>query len=335
MPHHPMSLDDLAGQRLLAGFDGTALNNEIRYLIHDLRVGGLILFSRNIRNAHQVRHLTSSAQDFARRCGLPPLLMAIDQEGGLVARLKSPHFREFPGMTAISSTDQAAAWGIEMATLLKDLGITMNFAPVMDAIPDGFESIMKGRVFAGDPGQVARLGSALIRAMQDRGILAVAKHFPGIGRTDLDSHHHLPRLTTSRQTLTSEDLHPFRAAIKSGVSGIMLSHILYTSLDPEWPASLSPTIADHLLRQEMGYQGLSMTDDLDMKAIQHPIQVAVRQILQAGIDLYLICHAGPDIEAAIRESRRLLGASTALRQQGMNSVGRILKAKADISGQPH
>ena len=311
----------------MAGFDGTTLNDEIKFLIRELRVGGLILFSRNVENPDQVALLCEESQAFARQCDCPPLFIAIDQEGGQVARLRMPLFKEFEGAPAIDSPEKATTLGQEMAILFKELNLNMNLAPVMDTVPEGFHGVMNQRTFQGPPDMVATLGMGVVKALQSRKIMAVVKHFPGIGRTTLDSHLHLPVLEIARETLMQTDLVPFKAAIAGNVSGIMLSHILYPRLDPQWPASLSEKIAGNLLRDQLGYNGLVMTDDLDMKAITCDIQTAVQQILNARIDLFLICHSGPDIEAAIHETRKCLTRDDGLYDKSVASVQRILAAK--------
>jgi len=327
MTEKNMDIDTLAGQRLMAGFDGTKLNDEIKFLIHDLKIGGLILFAGNVKNPGQVAMLCRDSQEFARQCNCPPLFLAIDQEGGQVARLKTPLFKEFQGAPAINTLTKARALGQEMADLLKGLHLNMNLAPVMDTVPHGFKGIMNQRVFQGSPKSVANLGMAVIQGLQNNGIMAVAKHFPGIGRTTLDSHLYLPLLETPEEELMQTDLIPFKGAIEEKVSGIMLSHILYSRIDSTWPASLSVKIAKRLLRQRMGYDGIVMTDDLDMKAIEYDMKTCVQQILKAHIDMFLICHSGPDIETAIKETRKILSRDQAMYDIGMASVGRILTTK--------
>jgi len=164
--------------------------------------------------------------------------------------------------------------------------------------------------------------------------MAVAKHFPGIGRTVLDSHDDLPTLSVALEALKQVDLVPFAAAIDHRPAGMMLSHIFYDRIDPEWPASLSPKIVGDLLRQDMGYDGLVLTDDLDMGAIKrhYDIRIVMRQILAAGVDVALICHKGPDIENAHEEMVRQMSASADLRLGGMTSVARILKLKRRYLG---
>jgi beta-N-acetylhexosaminidase len=320
--------EQLAGQRLMIGFDGIALNSDLKFYIDTLKVGGIILFSRNIKDVQQLKDLCRSAQDYAGDCGQPPLFIAIDQEGGQVARLKKP-FTVFPGNPFITTPADARRFAEITAAELKQVGINMNMAPVLDVAPKKIDSIMAGRVFGHDPGRVSLLGTEVIRGLQENDILSVGKHFPGIGRTVIDSHLDLPSLDVAPEDLAAMDLLPFQAAIAANVAGIMLSHIHYPRLDPKWPASLSPAIARNLLRHELGFDGLVLTDDLDMGAIQkhYPIHDAVEQILTAEIDIVLICHKGPDIKTAFDKILRQADHSGIMAKKGEISVGRILRFK--------
>jgi beta-N-acetylhexosaminidase len=325
--------EQMAGQRLMVGFDGTELSTDVKYLIKNLHVGGLILFRRNIAAPEQVRHLCLSSQEYARSCGEPALFIAIDQEGGTVARLKSP-FTEFPGNAHMKGPQDAVDFARISARELRDVGINMNMAPVLDVAVDPQLSIMKDRAFGSDPEWVSRLGMAVIHHLQEGGVMSVAKHFPGIGRTTLDSHLELPFLETNAQDLTAIDLAPFREAVKNGVAGMMLSHICYRSLDDQRPASLSKKIARDLLRHGLGYDGVVMTDDLDMGAIKkhHDVQTSMQQILAAEIDIALICHRSPDIETAFETIRSFQSMSPANRRLGGQSVRRIMVLKKDYLG---
>lgn len=323
-----LSTEFLAGQRLMVGFDGTGFNDDLEFLIDTLQVGGLILFARNLEAPEQIRRLCRDCQACAGRFGLPPLFIAIDQEGGQVARLKSP-FTQFAGNPAMKHPEDAVHFARVTAMELKHLGVNMNMAPVLDVAPDGMDSIMAGRAFGSDPGWVASMGMTVIDHLQQRGIMAVAKHFPGIGRTVLDSHLALPDLDVDAKALSDVDLIPFQSAIQGNVAGIMLSHIRYTGIDPVWPASLSPAITADLLRRKMAYDGVVMTDDLDMGAIKpsHDIDTAIGQILRADVDIALICHKGPDIEAACEKIRQTLADKASLMRMGQRSVERILQLK--------
>jgi beta-N-acetylhexosaminidase len=327
------SLEQCAGQRLMVGFEGTELNNELMFLIDTIRVGGIILFAQNLSNPEQIKQLCSSAQEYARSHRQPPLFISIDQEGGKVARLKKP-FSQFPGNPKIESLESAKHFALITAAELKEIGINMNMAPVMDVAPTGINSVMAARVFGHDPERVSELGVTVIQFLQKNKTMSVAKHFPGIGRTTLDSHQEMPTLETDINTMELTDLKPFKAAIKHDVAGIMLSHILYQKLDADWPASLSTIIARDLLRRHMSFGGLVMTDDLDMGAIKkhYDIKTVVRQILAAHIDIALICHKGPDIEKAFGEILNAMDDSTSIRLKGKESLQRIMKLKRKYLG---
>jgi beta-N-acetylhexosaminidase len=320
---------NLAGQRLMAGFEGTHLDRELRGLIADLSLGGLILFKRNVDSPGQLASLCCSAQEHARDCGLPPLFIAIDQEGGRVARL-GPPFTQFPGNPAMRDRQDAVSFAQITATELARVGINMNLAPVLDVAPMDGDSIMAQRAFGSDPQWVALMGAAVIGGLQSGGIMAVAKHFPGIGRTCLDSHHDLPLFDAHLKSLEDYDLIPFRAAIQNHVAGIMLAHILYRQLDAEWPASLSVKIARDVLRRRLGFTGVVLTDDLEMGAITRHfgLKNAIRQVLKAEIDVALICHSAEKLRRAHALTLRNIAASEKARQRAEAAAARILALKA-------
>ncbi len=330
-------IEQMAGQRLMVGFDGTEFNRDLEFLIKDLKVGGIILFSQNIKNPDQLTTLCQSIQNFALNCGQPPMFIAIDQEGGTVARLRKPHFKEFPGVCELKNESDATAFARDMAAELSKLGINMNMAPVMDVVPTDIDSIMEKRIFSHGPQRVSAMGRIIIEQHQKQNIMAVAKHFPGIGRTTLDSHLELPELAATANDLETFDLIPFKTAIDIQVSGIMLSHIRYTGLDQLWPASLSQKIAGNLLRHRMGFNGIVMTDDLDMGAIKnhYDIETVIQQILAAEVDLALICHKGPNIEVAFQEIQKKISGDKVLKEKNRQSLNRIMTVKNNFLNTPN
>ena len=322
------SVEQLAGQRLMVGFEGKQFNQDLKFLIRDLKVGGIILFSQNTETPAQVKKLCEAVQEYARLNEQPPLIIAIDQEGGQVARLKEP-FSQFPGNPAMKDVKDAILFAETTAAEFTRAGINMNLAPVMDVAPREIASIMAERAFGHDPKWVSKLGLTIISHLQRHHIMAVAKHFPGIGRTVADSHVDLPSCEHDLAELKSCDLIPFADSIAQEVAGIMLSHVIYQKIDPQWPASLSTQIAQNLLRERMRFSGISMTDDLDMGAIKkhYDIKTAIRQILQAGIDLALVCHKGPNIAIAYQQIVDGLRLSRESKAMGIASVKRILTLK--------
>ena len=217
--------EQLAGQRLMVGFDGKQLNQDLRFLIGDLRVGGIILFSQNVETPDQIKGLCKAVQEYAGQQGQPLLIIAIDQEGGQVARLREP-FTQFPGNPAMKNVEDAIRFAETTAAELAEVGINMNLAPVVDVAPKKINSVMAGRAFGHDPDWVSTMGVTVINRLQNNKIMAVAKHFPGIGHTAADSHIDLPTCDGGLADMLKSDLLPFEACIDNTVAGIMLSHIL-------------------------------------------------------------------------------------------------------------
>ncbi|MCG2823004.1 MAG: beta-N-acetylhexosaminidase, partial [Desulfobulbaceae bacterium] len=234
------------GGLFMVGLPGTELDDSTRDLINRYGINNFILFKRNAENPEQIRTLCLGLADACRAAGLGAPLISIDQEGGTVARLKGPHFTEFPDARALAESDRAEELLTDYAkTCAKELlavGINMNLAPVLDVSPAGLGLFMERRSLGGTPEQVARLGALVITTMQENGLAACGKHFPGLGGATLDPHEVLPVVDRSLDELRGCDLVPFTAAIRAGVAGVMTSHTVYPQLDSEFPATLSPRI---------------------------------------------------------------------------------------------
>ncbi len=313
---------------MMVGFDGNDLDDTLKYYIEKLKVGGLILFARNLVSPDQIETLCHNVQVFAFQCGQPPLFIGIDQEGGVVARLKPP-FTQFAGNPFMKTVDEAVQFARVTASELNRIGVNMNMSPVLDVLPPQGPSVMETRAFVGGPDRVAQMGASIVKHLQQNGIMSVAKHFPGIGRTVLDSHEDLPDLDIDEANLTSRDLIPFRTAIETHVTGIMLSHIRYRRLDPIWPASLSVNIAGSLLRDKMGFSGLVLTDDLDMGAISkhYDGHAIVQQCLKAKVDILMICHPGPKIERTFNDILKSIKTNEEISKESSHSLERIMDTK--------
>ena len=287
-------IDRRIGGLFMVGLPGTALDGETDGFIQKYRPAGLILFSRNIRNPLQLAMLCNDLQDRAMKYHGVPLFLSVDQEGGRVARLGKP-FTLFPGNTAIgkdpSPVERALHFARTTAKEMRLVGLNMDLAPVVDVLRGKPEKHLEGRAFGGDPGKVALLGSTVIRELQANGIMAVAKHFPGLGGTTLDPHHQLPTINVPASELERVDLVPFAAAIDSDVSAIMTSHARYPALDADNPATLSKRIIMSVLRERMGFNGLIISDDLEMGAIRKKWGVAggIAASFAAGADILLVC----------------------------------------------
>lgn len=290
-----MSLEQKAGQVLCAGFDGVELTPPLRAALEALHLGGLVVFERNVASRPGLARLCAAIQDHARAHGQPGLLLAIDQEGGRVTRLRAAKgFSEFP-----SPLEVAGAGGPEavrqvaaaMAAELLDVGINMNLAPVLDTCGNNpANPVINSRSFGSDPDLVAACGVAMIEGLQGAGIMAVGKHFPGHGDTTVDSHIALPLVTHDRARLEGVEFVPFRAAMAAGVTGIMSAHVHFPALEPRLPATLSRRVMTGLLRQELGFTGLALTDSLEMGALAtsgYPAPLAAAHALAAGADLLL------------------------------------------------
>ncbi|HEY3331504.1 MAG TPA: beta-N-acetylhexosaminidase [Capsulimonadaceae bacterium] len=299
-----MNLVQKIGQMLVYGWNGElpgesrAINGHARALIDEFGVGGIILMSRNVENSSpdRVRALVEEFQAMSMATEVPPLLVSVDQEGGRVARFGPPHFNKHPSARALGESPDplavkrtARAIGNEMSSV----GVNWVLAPVLDVDNNPANTVIGDRSYSDDPKRVAELGAAFITALQNEtGVLACGKHFPGHGDTDVDSHLALPTISHDCARLNAVELVPFKAAITAGVGSIMVAHILFPALDPELPASLSPTIIGGLLRDELGYDGLVVTDCLEMKGVSSRWGTAEAAVLAAiaGADMLLVCH---------------------------------------------
>lgn len=299
----PSALRRQIGQLLIAGFHGVEIPVELKALAREFSLGGVILFARNIVAPEQVAELS---YDTARLVpGLPPWI-SVDQEGGRVARLKAP-FTEWPAMATLGrSGDTALAerFARALAAELRAVGITLDFAPVLDIHTNPKNPVIGDRALAGKADEVARLGSAIIRALQTEGIAACGKHFPGHGDTSSDSHLELPLVEHPPERFRDVELIPFKAAIEADVATIMTAHLFAPALDEERPATLSRRVVTGLLREELRYQGVILSDDLEMKAIANNYAVPAAAVLavEAGCDGVLICSGDCDLQAAALEA---------------------------------
>ena len=287
----------------MVGLPGLEIDDSTIALVRDCRIHNFILFKRNVDGPEQLRKLCGALNELCLAHDLPLPLISIDQEGGTVARL-APPFSQFADARKLADAPEPEAAIREYATIcakeLREVGINMNLAPVLDVCPAGEGRFMERRSLGADPARVGALGCLIIDVFQQTGVAACVKHFPGLGAAILDPHLQLPTVAQSRQQIEEVDLVPFRAAAKAGVAAFMTSHTIYTALDPEFPATLSSRILDGVLRQEVGYDGMVITDDLEMGAIENDGTVAQAAFASflAGADLLLICHDHEKIRQA-------------------------------------
>jgi len=287
------SLSEKIGQLFMVGFEGTEVTSELAAWMEAYSWSGVILFSRNVESPAQLRALTDGLQIVRRRSSMP-LLIAVDQEGGRVARLRAP-FTAFPSAAALGHTASEPliqAFGQSLGRELRAVGINMDMAPVLDVLTNAANTVIGDRAFGADPQAVARLGVAFMQGLHASGILAVGKHFPGHGDTRLDSHVALPCSERTEAQLRACELRPFQAAIGAGLQAIMTAHVIFRVWDADYPATLSSSILSRILRAELGFSGVIISDDLGMAAVSETVpweEIAVRA-LRAGVDLLLICH---------------------------------------------
>ena len=292
------------GQLVIAGFAGTVLPVELRALAREAGLGGIILFTRNIEAPEQVAELALAARGLVRDA--PPPWVSVDQEGGRVARL-GPPFTRWPPMRALGNCGDAGLAGRfarALALELSTVGVTLDYAPVLDVDTNPDSPVIGDRALSADPGETARLGAALVAGLQAGGVAACGKHWPGHGDAAADSHVELPVVDHSPERLRAVELLPFRAAVEAGVASIMTAHVRYPALDERQPATLSPRILGELLRDELGFEGLIISDDLEMGAITRGgrVETAAVAAVAAGCDMLLVCGADTDRQAAVVEA---------------------------------
>jgi beta-N-acetylhexosaminidase len=295
----PTTVETQIGQMLFVGFEGLEAPDYILDWLRQGRVGGIILFARNVATPQQVAALTDTLQAAAPYGAL----ITIDQEGGTVARLRDG-FTESPGAMALSCAQDAErlteAVSQVLGAELRALGIHWDYAPVVDLAYHPDNPSVGTRSFGRDAARVSQLAVAAIRGFEAAGVASTAKHFPGLGQTAVDTHIALPALDTPLEHLRTVDMVPYRAAIAAGVPSVMLTHVLYRALDAEHPSTLSAVVVPQLLRGELGYDGVVTTDCLEMQAITNhygPAETAIRAAL-AGIDALLFSHTRSTQQAA-------------------------------------
>jgi len=323
---HPSSW----GQLLMVGIPGPRVDAVARELVRDLKVGGVILFARNIESPEQVWELTRDLQREALAATGRPLLLAVDQEGGRVQRLKAP-FTIIPAARDLGITmtpEEVEDLSRQVARELALVGLNVNLAPVLD-VPRSPACPQWDRSYSSDPERAARFGLAAIRGYLAGGVIPVAKHFPGLGDTMADSHEVLP-LALSSDAKREADLLPFRKAVAAGVPMVMTAHLKVSAWD-ERPATLSAVALQHWLRRRLGFQGVIITDDLEMGGITTnlPAPQGAQEALAAGADLLLICN---NWEAAW-ETARLLARDASLAPRGREAAARLKALRQTLRGE--
>ena len=323
------------GQMFLVGFEGLTPPDYLLRWLAEGRAGGVILFARNVESPSQLAALTQAIHAAARK----PALIAIDQEGGTVARLRQG-FTESPGAMALAAAwdggDQTAREGRVrrvsgvLGTEMRALGINWTFAPVLDILYTLDNPSLLTRSFGADAESVSALAAAAVTGFQAAGVAACGKHFPGLGNTAIDTHMALPVLDTPVPSLLKRDLAPYRAAVRAGLAAVMTTHTIFSALDQTYPATLSPVVVRQLLRDALGFEGVVTTDCMEMKAISDhfgPAESAALAAL-AGVDIILISHTPAVQEAAFEGLCSAVESGRVSEEVIVTAAGRIAALKA-------
>lgn len=325
-----MTLEEKIGQMVIIGLDGYTMDDNTKKMIEDNRVGGFILFGDNVKSSDQLLDLVNSLKRTNSKNKLP-LFISVDQEGGRVSRMPG-EFKNLPSNQTIgkvNNEDFSYEIGSILGEEIKALGFNMNYAPVLDINSNPKNPIIGDRSFGTNAELVSKLGVQTMKGIQKSGVIPVVKHFPGHGDTSVDSHIGLPSVDNDMSRLKSFELIPFNNAIKNGADAVMVAHILLNKIDSENPASLSKTIITDILRNELNFQGLVITDDMTMGAIlkNYTISDAAIKSVNAGTDILLVCHGHDNEVAVIDALKKAVEDSTISEERIDESVYRILKLK--------
>lgn len=323
-----MTLDEKIGQMIITGFNGSEYNDDMDRLINEYKVGGVILFARNIEDSNQMIELTRALQENNNNL---PLFISIDEEGGRVSRLPDD-VEKFPSAFTIGLiNDQQTAYenGKEIGYTLKRLGINLDYAPVLDIYSNENNTVIGDRAFSKEESIVSTMGIATMEGIEDADIIPVVKHFPGHGDTEVDSHYGLPIVYKTLEELRNFEFIPFVKAIESGCDVIMVSHIILNEVDSSNPASLSKIVISDLLRKDLEFDKVVITDDMSMGAITSimSIEEACIKSIEAGCDILLLGNAYEEIEQVINSIKLKLYNGEISEEQINKSVKRILELK--------
>ncbi|MEI3607047.1 beta-N-acetylhexosaminidase [Pseudogracilibacillus sp. SE30717A] len=329
-----MTLDEKIGQLIVGGIDTPELTEDTKKLLHTYKLGGFILFSRNLREPEQSLQLISDLKNENSHDQLP-LFLSVDQEGGKVVRL--PNLKPLKSNWEIGEFYQeniAFETGKVLGRQLKEFGLNMNFAPVIDINSNPDNPVIGARAFGSDKYLVSELGIEMMKGMHNENVIAVVKHFPGHGDTSIDSHEDLPKVDKNYEELNEIELFPFNEAINAGAEAIMTAHILLPNVDSQYPATLSETIITGILRENLGFEGVIITDDLTMGAILKTYEIgeAAVMAIEAGADIVLIAHQYENVIEVFNALKEAVKAGRLNEERVDESLFRILtlKGKYDI-----
>ena len=326
-----MSLAEKAGQVVICGLKGYEIDSDITSLIQDSKVGGVILFAKNIKDSTQLATITNSIKNLSNP-EIPPII-AIDEEGGMVSRMPSD-IESMPSAYSIAqtgSTDLCYQSGEIIGKQLNALGLSTGFSPVLDIWSNPDNMIISSRAYGTTPEDVSTYATQAMLGLKSQEVIPVGKHFPGHGDTLDDSHYSLPVITKTKSELESYEFIPFKTAIDNGIPAIMVGHLLCTDIDSTYPASLSKTMVTGILKTELGFNGVVFTDDLTMDAIdnQYSVEDAGVMALNAGCDMLLVCHGYDNATNTINNIISAVENGTLSESRLNDAVYRILKLKSE------
>ena len=325
-----MSINEKIGQLMIIGFNGTSVDENLNDLVKNSYIGGVILFKDNVESLDGVTELINNIKLLNIENKIP-LFISVDEEGGVVSRTPN-EFLKLPSSLSIGSynnENMSYKVGEIIAQELKLMGYNMDYAPVLDVLSNPNNTVIGSRAFGRDVDTVSNLGVSVMKGISENNIIPVVKHFPGHGDTSVDSHYGLPLVEKSLEELKELEFIPFQWAINNGADAIMVSHILLQSIDSENPATMSKKIVSNILRNEMNFDGVVISDDMTMAAIMdnYDIGEASVKAINAGVDIILVCH-GYDNEMKVLNSISEAVNSGEITEERLNeSVYRILSLK--------
>ena len=327
-----MTLEEKIGQMIIAGFNGTTVNNEVATLMNDLNVGGVILFGRNIESSEQLKTLTTDITNLNK--DIPPFI-SLDEEGGRVSRVPKDT-KKFPKAKTVGDTnDEKYAYenGKDIGYTLKQLGINMDHAPVLDIYSNPKNTVIGDRAFGTNEDVVSKMGIATMKGLEDAGIIPTLKHFPGHGDTAVDSHVGLPIVTKDLNELNEFEFIPFKKAIEKGCDVVMVSHIILNKIDSQNPSTLSKKVVTDILKKDLGFSGVVITDDMNMGAIvqNFSIEEASIKSIKAGVDILLIGNNVETTKSVINEIKSAVENKVIDESRIDESVYKILELKEKYS----
>lgn len=325
-----MSLDEKIGQLVVSGFYGTTLDENILKLIKEDKISGVILFNRNVKDSSTLLSLNNSLKESNKNNKLP-LFISVDEEGGLVTRMPKD-IKRLPTnkyIGSLNNKDLSYKVGKIIGEQLSYFGFNMNFAPVLDINSNPNNPVIGDRSFGNNKDTVATLGTSTMKGIQSKNIISVVKHFPGHGDTSVDSHVNLPVVNYDINRLNSFEFVPFKTAIQNGADAVMVGHILLPKIDSKYPSSMSYEIVTNILRKDLGFNGLVVSDDMTMGAItkNYSIEEASIKSINAGVDLLLVCQKYENTENVLKALKEAVLNGTISKERLDNALYNIISIK--------